>query len=537
MRKERNLIAAKNECTKRFANLKEKYRKTTGKRLGRGVVQDIIDQVKRKRNIMDADISPAVIRRRFYRGSIENNHLAGGQESPLRAIEPIMVEIILQMARIRQCLTPSRALRLINDLIDGTKIQQDLIKWKETNTCNGHGKVGKGYWYGFLKRHRDKLVSRRGQKYELNRQNWTTYSNFANMYCHITHEMLEAGVAEPLPEPVWMDLDGSVCDEQNPFGCKVFHRLIRPDMCIVGDEVGGTISMKGDGHVGGQLFVCGRKEIPKKKISTRGKKFTMIGLTALTGEPVMCILIIEGKLPNGSIESGIDFTVTPTGDPNDSDFILKNSGPGKHFPGGPECQFRNKKVPALVRWHESGSITSTILMEALKVMDDLELFPRTDTMKPFLLLDGHGSRLEMPFLQYINNPKDHWVVCIGVPYGTALWQVGDSKEQNGSFNMAMTKAKDEMLEKKIELGLPDGIVETDMMPLINIAWDKSFARFQKNKKAIVDRGWNPLNRSLLLHPELRVTMTKREQSEEFMLQHNIVLPNKKMMPPVVMPPL
>ena len=170
-------------------------------------------------------------------------------------------------------------------------------------------------------------------------------------------------------------------------------------------------------------------------------------------------------------------------------------------------------------------------------MDDLELFPWTDTMKPFLLLDGHGSRLEMPFLQYINNPKDHWVVCIGVPYGTALWQVGDSKEQNGSFNMAMTKAKDEMLEKKIELGLPDGIVETDMMALINIAWDKSFARVQKNKKAIVDRGWNPLNRSLLLHTELRVAMTKREQSEEFMLQHKIVLPNKKKMPPVVMPPL
>ena len=54
----------------------------------------------------------------------------------------------------------------------------------------------------------------------------------------------------------------------------------------------------------------------------------------------------------------------------------------------------------------------------------------------------------MPFLKYINTPTDHWVVCIGVPYGTALWQVGDSKEQNGSFNMAISKANQEILEFK-----------------------------------------------------------------------------------------
>ncbi len=90
--------------------------------------------------------------------------MAGGRETPLAPIEPIIVEIILQMARIRQCLTPSRALRLINELIDGAKIQQDLIKWKKTNTCSKDGEFGQGfYWYGFLKRHKHMLVSRRGQ--------------------------------------------------------------------------------------------------------------------------------------------------------------------------------------------------------------------------------------------------------------------------------------------------------------------------------------------------------------------------------------
>ena len=86
------------------------------------------------------------------------------------------------------------------------------------------------------------------------------------------------------------------------------------------------------------------------------------------------------------------------------------------------------------------------------------------------MLDGHGSRLELPFLQYINTPRDHWVVCIAVPYGTALWQVGDSKEQNGSFNIAMYRAKKDLLEKKDQLGMhDDGLVDTDLMSLINIA--------------------------------------------------------------------
>ena len=123
------------------------------------------------------------------------------------------------------------------------------------------------------------------------------------MYTHIIHEMVGTGVAEQLHEPEWMNRDGDIVEQKDSFGCKVFHRLVRPDMCIVGDEVGGSISMKGDGHRGGMLYVCGKKQVPKKNISTKSKKFTMIGLTALTGDPVLCILIIEDKTPNGAVEA------------------------------------------------------------------------------------------------------------------------------------------------------------------------------------------------------------------------------------------
>ena len=78
----------------------------------------------------------------------------------------------------------------------------------------------------------------------------------------------------------------------------------------------------------------------------------------------------------------------------------------------------------------------------LQRMDQLDLFPQTQTGPfPFLLLYGHGSRLQLPFLRYINNTEHIWRVCIGMPNGTAHWQVSDSPEQNGSWKMATTAEK------------------------------------------------------------------------------------------------
>ena len=52
------------------------------------------------------------------------------------------------------------------------------------------------------------------------------------------------------------------------------------------------------------------------------------------------------------------------------------------------------------------------------------------------------------------------------------------------------------------------------MPLINIAWDKSFASVEENKTIIAERGWNPLNYNLLTNLGLRATMTVAERNTE-----------------------
>ena len=64
----------------------------------------------------------------------------------------------------------------------------------------------------------------------------------------------------------------------------------------MGDEVGGNISMRGDSHVGGRLFLSTPDSVAYDRVSVSEKRFTLIGLTALDGTPVMCILIIlQGK--------------------------------------------------------------------------------------------------------------------------------------------------------------------------------------------------------------------------------------------------
>ena len=128
------------------------------------------------------------------------------------------------------------------------------------------------------------------------------------------------------------------------------------------------------------------------------------------------------------------------------------------------------------------------------------------------MLDGHQTRFEWPTLEYITDKNHEWALCIGVPYGTALWQVGDSTEQNGCFKMSLAKGKTNLLYKKIERKLKNPSIQpTDLMPLINDAWKASFARIDKNKKAICDRGWYPYNRMLLLGKKLRETMTTEDK--------------------------
>ena len=117
-----------------------------------------------------------------------------------------------------------------------------------------------------------------------------------------------------------------------------------------------------------------------------------------------------------------------------------------------------------MRWSPNGSIASEILRDALHTLDHHKIFDQSNGKKPFLLLDGHGSRFKLSFLRHVANPDHQWMVCIGVMYRTSL----------------------------------------------------SFVRVDKKLKAIADCGWSPLNYCLLMNPQILATITKLE-SESFTL--------------------
>jgi hypothetical protein len=81
--------------------------------------------------------------------------------------------------------------------------------------------------------------------------------------------------------------------------------------------------------------------------------------------------------------------------------------------------------------------------------------------------------------------------------------------------MSLTKHKRDLMKKKERQGIQEFAIEKeDVVNLVARAWDDSFARIDSNKQAIAERGWNPLNYNCLLNPEIRATMSVKDQEDD-----------------------
>lgn len=128
---------------------------------------------------------------------------------------------------------------------------------------------------------------------------------------------------------------------------------------------------------------------------------------------------------------------------------------------------------------------------------------------PCGLFDAHDSRLQLPFLRYINEKvpygselRPRWRFTIGLPNATHVWQVGDSNYQNGNWKVACTREKDDIIKWKDRHFMDPVIEQYDIIPIVNCAWPESFGVQVNNIKAIRERGWNPLNQALVKHPDI-----------------------------------
>lgn len=101
----------------------------------------------------------------------------------------------------------------------------------------------------------------------------------------------------------------------------------------------------------------------------------------------------------------------------------------KNVPCAPTCNFNGKEIPGYCDWSENGSITSSILANILQPLDKYGVCDRKNSVKPFLLLDGHGSHFKLPFLDYICDPKHEWVVLLACHTALPCGRVGTHQKK------------------------------------------------------------------------------------------------------------
>jgi len=391
---------ATQEVVNKFKEVKSKTR-SSKHRLQKGSLKIIIASAKEKFNIPhDIIISENTVRQRVKRGS-KSGHV--GQSSPMLELEPYLVELIKKLADMRTPVTTAQGLELANSLIEGKSTQKQLIDWKSKNChaykMKGTVKLGKSYWRNFLRRNSHLIRQKKAVKFENKRAQWCNYLNMEEMYQEIYQNLCSAGIACKHSEAVWRNKDGEVVEQQE------------------------------------QAFGC-------------KSEYELI-------HPDHLIFVDEVGSNTSQAKDGQVI--------GSEDNIEENCGDNKPYPFGPTCTFNGKEIPCFCCNSESGSITGPLLTSMLSYIDTKEVFDRSTGLSPFLLLDGHGSRCDLEFLEYINSEETKWHVNIGLPYGTSYWQVGDSTEQNGCFKMALSKAKQELVTKKNDAGLPFEINKTDIV--------------------------------------------------------------------------
>jgi hypothetical protein len=274
------------------------------------------------------------------------------------------------------------------------------------------------------------------------------YENFVDMYDGVYKAMVLAKVAVELEEERMYDINGEEVNlHEQCFGRPTRYKVTRQEQIVFVDETGCNTSQKDDGNVGGQRFILPKECTGKTGLtgSVTDIHFTLLCFTSGKGEPIMCAVILKSEKQVNEIPCSwrfrIDITKNIHTTGSSADVLYNNTGNGSAMSGGPTCHFNGKEIPCFVCTSPKASITSQLLADMLQFMDSFNIFDRSNNNRPFLLLGGHHSRLDLPIIDYIHGTGHEWITCIGVPYGTHLWQVADSPQLNGAFKSELIKAK------------------------------------------------------------------------------------------------
>ena len=201
--------------------------------------------------------------------------------------------------------------------------------------------------------------------------------------------------------------------------------------------------------------------------------FTVTPITDATGTLRFVTVIFAAKDVSPEWSLGIDIFAEL--DPEDD----INIGPGKRHPGLSLLSADGKEIPVLFAANPKASMTSTILKETFKKMDELGITQHGvdeygKTYRPAAVVDRHISRMGEDFLHYVNEAATHWEVNLGASYGTEYWQLHNDRRQNGAFKSELASSKSRFYMKKRLAGLPTEILPCEIVIVVRDAIMNSF---------------------------------------------------------------
>ncbi len=209
----------------------------------------MINECKSKHGIPENhSIEAECIRSRAKRGNLSGG--IAGSTSPMLAIEPYLVEMIIQLEKMRVLISSRQGLALANSMISGTAHEEIVLEWKLAHCVSFRNNVeekpmvlGKGYWMGFMKQNKHLVKARKGVKFDSKRADWCTHQNFQLMYEEVYEAMVLGGIASKLDTPVWFDKHSNIVEqEMNAFGLASKYYLQKPNKLLFVDEVGSNTS-------------------------------------------------------------------------------------------------------------------------------------------------------------------------------------------------------------------------------------------------------------------------------------------------------
>jgi hypothetical protein len=229
-------------ASERYVHAREEADKE-GNAVKRNTLKDIIDNVEKEFKIKSGTLQPNTISRRVYSRNVTGFNKTN--TSPLYAIEPIIVSIILEQARHAETMGKTQVIELARSMSKGTihaKQYNDHLKVERPPSMKLEDEVaniGEKWYRGFKKRHAAHLKRGKNKTSDSKRSTYVTKDNFQSMYDDVYDTLQDAGVAKKINNPVMLDGNGNMVDkEEEMVGLPTKFIMEHPRNFIFMDETG-----------------------------------------------------------------------------------------------------------------------------------------------------------------------------------------------------------------------------------------------------------------------------------------------------------